>query len=342
MILGNALREDGELEEARQIVAKLSQMKSPVSESSITMQDKHLVFDWQLRRIQNLSMSIEIAAALIKDDSLSCMAVVKQVDALCFPPLFLDKQIACKESGRLYEKGYLVEEGLVSAELCAHLISQFNNQDGLSNALIQAVLDNGIFQTILERISLQTGLPHLIWNCLYSAKGSDDESVSDAWHYDNHYNIWTPKLMIYLNSQLEQGGATHFVDAALSRQISEKSNYMGLIWQREYYADLVRGLIEELNLHPLKLDPKHYVFSPEMAGSGVWFCPSRSLHRGVSPKTGVRHVLSFSLTPLPRDCGWTVDQCAEKSVEILHDTLKNGMQTTDINPFWMFADICFD
>ena len=170
LILGNALREDGELEEARQIVAKLSRMKSPVSESSITMQDKHLVFDWQLRRIQNLSMSIEIADALIKDDSLSCMAVVKQVDALCFPPLFLDKQIACKESVRLYEKGYLVEEGLVSAELCAHLISQFNNQDGLSNALIQAVLDNGIFQTILERISLQTGLPHLIWNCLYSAK----------------------------------------------------------------------------------------------------------------------------------------------------------------------------
>ena len=146
--------------------------------------------------------------------------------------------------------------------------------------------------------------------------------------------------MIYLNSQLEEGGATHFVDAGLSRQISEKSNYTGMIWQREYYADLVRGLIEELNLHPLKLDPKHYVFSPEMAGSGVWFCPSRSLHRGVSPKTGVRHVLSFSLTPLPRDCGWTVDQCVKKSVEILHDTFKNGMQRRDINPFWISAEFC--
>ena len=47
-------------------------------------------------------MSIEIAAALIKDDSLSCMVAVV-VDALAFL-LFLDKQIACKESVRLYER----------------------------------------------------------------------------------------------------------------------------------------------------------------------------------------------------------------------------------------------
>ena len=33
---------------------------------------------------------------------------------------------------------------------------------------------------------------------------------------------------------------------------------------------------------------------------GVWFCPSRSLHRGVSPTIGVRHVLTFSLTLCPK------------------------------------------
>ena len=56
-------------------------------------------------------------------------------------------------------------------------------------------------------------------------KGPDDESVSDAWHYDNHYNDWSPKLMIYLNSQLDEGGATHFVDAALFAKSPKNRTY---------------------------------------------------------------------------------------------------------------------
>ena len=112
---------------------------------------------------------------------------------------------------------------------------------------------------------------------------------------------------------------------------------MGLVFQRESYADRVKGLVEELNLDPVTLDPEHYVFSPESAGSGVWFCPARALHRGVSPNTGVRHVLSFSLTPLPRECGWSIDQCVEKSIEILKDKIEKGMQKTDDNPYWIGA-----
>ena len=53
---------------------------------------------------------------------------------------------------------------------------------------------------------------------------------------------------------------------------------MGLIFQRENYGNLVKPFVEELNLDPLTLDPEHYVFSPESAGSGVWFCPARALH----------------------------------------------------------------
>ena len=57
---------------------------------------------------------------------------------------------------------------------------------------------------------------------------------------------------------------------------------------------------------------------------------------------GVRHVLSFSLTPLPADCGWSVDQCVEKSVEILKDKIKKRMQKSDVNPYWIAAEVGSD
>ncbi len=189
---------------------------------------------------------------------------------------------------------------------------------------------------------MHTFFPHLIWNCNFFSKKSDDGAISNAWHYDNHYNKWTPKLMIYLNSQLEECGATHFVDAELSRKISEKSDYMGLISQRESYADLHAGLKSDLNLDPVTLDPEYYSFSPDIAGSGVWFYPARSFHRGVCPKNGVRHVLSISLTPLPINCGWSTDKCLEKSVEIIEDKIKQGMQTSGVNPYWIPAGVVLD
>jgi len=173
---------------------------------------------------------------------------------------------------------------------------------------------------------------------MYFAKGPDDVSVSDAWHYDNHYNIWTPKLMIYLNSQHDDGGATDFVEAGLSRRLSSKTDYMGFVWQRESYVDLVKDFVKDLKLNRDTLDPEHYVFCPGKPGSGVWFYPSRALHRGVGPKAGVRHVLSFSFTPLPKNCGWGVEKCVERSIQILQDKIDQGMQSNDANPYWISAD----
>ena len=341
--LGFVMKEEGEIDEARQIITILRRMRSLEDEALITLQDKTLVFDWHQRRALSLSLDVELAAALIENESSSCIASVKQADSLCFPPLFLGDQVARAEGRQLYEKGYLVDEGLVSQGFCADLVSQFNDGNEPAGVeLVEAVLTNGVLQSVLERILLHTGFPHLVWNCIYFAKGPDDDAVSDAWHYDNHYNIWTPKLMIYMNSQKDEGGATHFVDADLSRRLSEKSDYMGLVWQRESYADRVKGAVTDLSLNPFTLDPEHYVFSPESAGSGVWFCPARALHRGVSPNNGLMHVLSFSLTPLPQDCGWSVDQCVEKSVEILKDKINKSMQQADINPYWMPAELGSD
>lgn len=335
--LGSVLKEEGEIEEARQIISALYRMKPLEKESIIAFQDKTLVFDWHHRRALGLSCEIELNASFLGKNSSSILAAVKQADALCFPPLFLGEEAHFGESKQLYEKGYLVEDDLLSADLCTQLIGQLDAATPMSIDLIQSVSGNGILRSILEKIKQHTRFPHLIWNCIYFAKGPDDEAVSDAWHYDNHYNIWTPKLMVYLNNQREEGGATEFIDATLSRMISEETDYMGLVWQRESYADRMKGLAKDLNLDPVTLDPEHYTFSPDHAGSGVWFCPSRALHRGVSPKIGVRHVLSFSLTPLPEDCGWSIDQCVEKTIEILKDKINKGKQESDINPYWIPA-----
>lgn len=333
-LLGDLLKELGKLTESREVVATLLRIMSFDDGTLIAINDKTLVFDWRHRKALALLMKVELAAAEM--EVASSLAAVERVEALCLPPLFLEGQVNGEGELPFYEKGYLVEKNLVSPDLCTQLIAKFNNGNELmSPALINMVATNGIFRSALEKIHLNTGFPHLIWNCIYFAKGPDDKSASDAWHYDNHYNKWTPKLMIYLNSQREEGGAAHFVEASLSRAVSEKSDYMGLVCQRDSYGNQVKSLVKELRLSPFTLDPEYVSFSPDQPGSGVWFCPARVLHRGVSPKKGMRHVLSFSLTPLPADCGWSVDHCVQKSIEILQDKIRNGMQKADINPYWI-------
>ena len=337
--LGNMLKDVGRIDEARDIAASLRQMKSLEVEALIMLEAKILVFDWHHRRTLSLFWNVELASAGMESSS---FAAVKQVDTHFYPPLFLKDKNSFEKTRLLYKNGFFVEDRLVSKDACSELIKQYSSVKLMSFELIEEIQYLGIMHSVLEKILLRTGFPHLIWDCNLSSKKPNSTNLSDTWHYDNHYNKWTPKFMLYLNSQQQNGGATHFVDADLSRKISEKSDYMGLVLQRGSYVDLVKGLVEELNLDPVTLDPKHYVFSPESAGSGVWFCPARALHRGVCPTKGVRHVLSFSLTPLPADCGWSVGQCVEKSVVILKDKIKNGMHTTDINPYWITAEVGSD
>ena len=337
--LGCLLKEVGKIDEVRQVVKILRQIRPFEKEALVTFQDKALVFDWHHRRALNLLWEVELAAALSGAASCSCLSAAEKIDSLCFPPLFLGRQSSCEQGRLLYEEGYLVDEDLIAPDLCCQLVEQFSGKAAMSVELIESVVVNGILRNVLERIFLHTGFLHLIWNCIYFAKSPSDESVADMWHYDNHFNAWTPKLMIYLNPQRNHGGATHFVNARLSRRISEVSDYLGLVFQRESYSCRVKALVNELNVDPVTLDPDHYSFSPERAGSGVWFCPARSLHRGVSPKKGVRHVLSFSLTPLPVDCGLNIDQCVEKSIYILHDKIKKGMHTATATPYWISAEI---
>lgn len=192
---------------------------------------------------------------------------------------------------------------------------------------------------ILERVLHYTSFPHLIWNCLFLSKVPDDHSVSDVWHYDNHYNYWSPKLMIYFNSQNDINSSTQFVDEPLSRLLTQRTDYLGLVWQRTGYRKSVEPYASELRLDPTSLDPVHYTFQPELDGTAVWFYPSRVLHRGVSPVKGKRFVLSLLLTPLPSSSCCSISHCVDKSPNILKEKVMAGMENVDINPYWISRNL---
>ncbi|ABM79140.1 tetratricopeptide repeat protein [Prochlorococcus marinus] len=336
--LGAVLTEKGEIDDARQVVSALFEMIAIEESYMLPFPSSNLVFEWHHRLALHLSWELEFAALSGSSVPFSAFEAEKKVDAQHFPPLFLKGEGDRASKQRLYRNGYLVEDQILSENLCAEFVNEFEGVRMMTAGLIRAVSEKGVLGSVLDKIFKHTGFPHFVWDCFCFAKGPDTESVSDAWHYDNHYNIWTPKLMVYLNSQREEAGATQFVDATLSQRISEKSDYMGLVCQRKYYTEYVKALEGELRLDPVTFDPPHYTFCPDRAGTGVWFCPARVLHRGVSPKKGLRYVLTFSLTPLPRDCQWSMEQCVEKSVEILRDKIKQGMTEIDINPFWSVSN----
>ena len=105
------------------------------------------------------------------------------------------------------------------------LIDQFSHDLLMTHELIKSVLDNGILRSALEKVfaywpsSFDFGVDE------YFCKGPDDESVSDAWHYDNHYSDWSPKFIDLPKFSIDEGGATHFVDAALSPNLRKIGLY---------------------------------------------------------------------------------------------------------------------
>ncbi|ABM79131.1 Hypothetical protein P9303_23981 [Prochlorococcus marinus str. MIT 9303] len=333
--LVTVLNKDGRLDEARVAIECLLSLKPPDDRQSLDFSCGQLVLDWYRIRVNGLFWDVELKGFLASNSHLSA---VRSTDAMCFPPLFLKdgKEDACRRE--FYEKGFVTQRGVISGSDCAALVDELPGIGLMSERLIQIVLERNILRSVVKSAFELSGFPHLIWNCICFAKGPDDKAHSDDWHLDNHYNIWTSKLIVYLNSQSDELGATELVEASLSKELSEKSDYTGLVTDRDFYIQCLSGLVDELGLEAESLDPPHYTFSPDEAGTGVWFCPARVLHRGVSPKKGLRHVLTFSLTPLPRDCQWSMEQCVEKSVEILRDKIKQGMEEIDINPFWSVSN----
>jgi hypothetical protein len=114
-----------------------------------------------------------------------------------------------------------------------------------------------------------------------------DMGVSGNWHYDNHYPPSYFKIMFYLNDSSEHHSGTDFFDADTSRQISDRTGYIGLTESR--LKDM-GGIISKHERKSL------IVFRPE-PGDAAIFWPGRVLHRGIYPQGRARYAISFSFMP---------------------------------------------
>ncbi len=256
---------------------------------------------------------------------LELKSIHKKVYPLPFPPELLDPQ---RESS-LTSYGYFIEHGLLDQAECACIIdlleNSYANRAGdsfaFSGQLLALLNKNGIIQRILSSLYEKTGQMHLIWHSVPIYKKSTTVEPSDTWHYDNHYNDWNLKLMIYLNDQVEQMGGTDFCDAIMSAAFSAATNYIGTLGQRPHYMEMARKAFTALRLDAETLDPSYVRFSPKNPGAGAWFYPSRVLHRGIPPKRGRRYVLSFSFLACPSNLGLTIEQCSAYSSQILLENI---------------------
>ena len=335
--LGRALNELGQFDEVLELCAKIKVLFPVDVQSTVCLCGHSLVFDWHHRQALNLEHEARLPLLLSPKTSVAdIFAMSREIHSIVYPSIHAARAQNDSNDLELLSKGYLVQDCVIDPVCCDELISKFSASSfSMSEDLVDVVSSHGVLKEALISAYNHTGFPHLAWNCISLSKQPEDVAISDDWHYDNHYSVTTPKLMVYLNSQAWGKGATEFVDACCSTRLSELTGYLGMIPQRKDYRCYVRGYADELGLIPDSLDPDHYTFSPDKSGTGVWFYPSRVLHRGVSPVNGARHVLSLSFTPLPIDCGWSVDKCLERSIEILKDKIKHGMQGSDINPCWM-------
>jgi len=91
------------------------------------------------------------------------------------------------------------------------MIETFKTANILINEELITLLNR---QKIIEKVILlaqeKTGYQHVIWHCLYQTKNTSDNTLASHWHLDNHFSDNNAKIIIYLNDQSINGGATDF------------------------------------------------------------------------------------------------------------------------------------
>jgi len=205
-------------------------------------------------------------------------------------------------SKNIHSKGFVVDTFLSERQirpildiskkiLHDHSVPKMRSDD--SNKLLDC-LSASVINDVLVAVNSHTGYKNFIWNATLLPKAPFTKIVSDQWHYDNHYSELCAKVLVYLNVQPEGGGATEIAPAGNSFEFSMRTEYIGLLSQRKSF----KAYAKRCPMTYEKLIESVFKFSPISLGSGLFFYPSKCLHRGVSPAIGERHVLAFSVMPL--------------------------------------------
>lgn len=150
---------------------------------------------------------------------------MKSIRAKIFPePCSKSKGKHNNTKNNFLKHGYHAYTELIPSASCNKLIDDCFKHN-IRNAQIISLLKNEcVLAKTLNAIIHDSGMPYIAWNCTYSNKSSAEETISDTWHYDNHYAESTLKIIIYLNSQLINHGATDFLTEQKSSEVSNLSS----------------------------------------------------------------------------------------------------------------------
>lgn len=161
---------------------------------------------------------------------------------------------------------------------------------------------------VTDRATAHTVLPQLLTPAIVAAVRSQLESEfmvywwsaartlprtpstrSMLWHCDTGPSRHL-KLLVYLEDAAASGGNTHFIMRSASDRLLDSGYTFGRTSRRRHdLGPLARRL---------GFDDRIVEF-PIRAGQGVLFEPTRTLHRGVVPSLGFRHVVTLCLLPSP-------------------------------------------
>tara|TARA_B100000674_G_scaffold484704_1_gene490451 strand:- start:418 stop:1830 length:1413 start_codon:yes stop_codon:yes gene_type:complete len=238
--------------------------------------------------------------------------------------------------------GYIAENSVINSITCEHLINNYaGNNNYLGEDLIDDLCKTNVFYDVLQLIKMQTGVNHLIWNCLFQSKKKTDKSLTTYWHTDAQYHKYYPKIIIYLNSQTQSEGATDFINQELSWEIAVNTGYLGLLHQRQNWPRFIQSFYKKNNVPLASQNLNFYRFSPDEPGSCITFYPGQCLHRGKNPIKDNRYVITLSLAPIPNEHDKvSIHELAIKSKEILLHKIRDtssgkSLQIyNDYNPIW--------
>ena len=327
--------DESQYAEASETINRLMKVAEEDNPNSITIGDKKLVLDKTQRRIHMLRWLIEFGQRVNRAEQRSDIwSIVRDLDARFFNSYDLPiiSRSSHHQQNIQIKKGYGTVNDILDNKACEELINKYKMHGALSNEILSIFMREGLIERIIDYFYELTGLKHIIWNALIMSKRSDAEHYpTDEWHYDNNYGKSTAKILIYLNAQDEQCGATSMIDAHKSEDISRRSGYMGAFsGQHGKFEELVGN-----EANTLINSDSYYRFEPKLSGCGVWFYAGRVLHRAIKPKWGTRYVLSLSLTPVSPNREYDDSWYANKSHKLLENNIKDSTIYHDNCPYWL-------
>ena len=202
--LSKALQRINERQKSEEILKSLEAQLHSNKIDRINIDSLSLISNVYARKARVELCKLEMTNKfLIEDRSMlvqnGYLYTMKRIRAKMFPdPCFNSKDKHTHGKKCFLKHGYHAYTELIPTASCEKLIDDCFKHNACNAQIINLLKHEGVLKKTLNAIIEDSGMPYVVWNCTYSNKSSSDETVSDTWHYDNHYAESTLKIIIYL------------------------------------------------------------------------------------------------------------------------------------------------